>query len=35
MPAVAELEHAAAATGPDGGQKLENNQTVRDVARDK
>jgi hypothetical protein len=34
-PRVAELERTAAATGTDGGQKLENNQTVPDVARDK
>jgi hypothetical protein len=33
--ADAELERAAAATGTDGGQKLENNQTVPDVDRDK
>jgi hypothetical protein len=32
---VAELEHAAAVTGTDGGRKLENNQTVPDAARDK
>jgi hypothetical protein len=33
--AVAKLERAAAATGTDGKQKLENGQTVPDAARDK
>jgi hypothetical protein len=33
--AVGKLERAAAATGTDGEQKLENNQTVPDAARDK
>jgi hypothetical protein len=33
--AVAKLERAATATGTDGEQKLENNQTVPDAAKDK
>jgi hypothetical protein len=33
--AAAKLEHAAAATGTDGEQKLENNQIVPDAGRDK
>jgi hypothetical protein len=33
--AVAKLEPAATATGTDGEQQLENNQTVPDAARDK
>jgi len=33
--AVAKLERAATATGIDGEQKLENNQTVPDATRDK
>ena len=32
---VAKLERAAETTGTDGEQKLENNQTVPDAARDK
>jgi len=33
--AVVKLERAAAATGIDGEQKLENNRTVPDAVRDK
>jgi hypothetical protein len=33
--AVAKLERAAPATGTDGEQKLQNNQTVPDAAKDK
>jgi hypothetical protein len=34
-PPAAKLERVAAATGTNGEQKLQNNQTVPDAARDK